>query len=317
MFTSFQGTAQEWDVFVGKADYAPFLQSYAWGEFQKSVGRRVWRFVNESGSCAIQIIANDIRYGIWYAYVPFGLVSHCSEKEHQWLAEYFRAQGALFLRFDNPSRPIEQAGKVKGSQPEATILIDCAREEDVLLSAMHSKTRYNIRLAEKKGVIAQAHFDAALTDEVFYSWYALLERTAKRDAFSLHSSSYYRAMRGALPGLGVIAAYLDGIMIAGVLVLRFGDTVTYLHGGSDYEHRAYMAPYLLQWRAMQYAKSVGAHWYDMWGVAPRGVAAGHPLEGVTRFKEGFGGEYVIHEGAYDIPLSPFGYGAYTFLRRIL
>ncbi len=317
MFKEFQGTPQQWDAMVGKADYAPFLQSYAWGEFQKSVGRRVWRFVDEKNEACVQVIANDIRYGIWYAYVPFGPTGVLSSDEIESLTEYFRKEGALFLRYDNPSRPVEGVRKTKGMQPEATILIDCAHNEEMLLSAMHSKTRYNIRLAEKKGVAAKSYFDEAFTDAVFDEWYALLKNTAERDAFSLHSASYYRLMRGALPGLGLIGAYHEGVMIAGVLLLKFGDTVTYLHGSSDYAHRALMAPYLLQWEAIRHAKSCSAHWYDMWGIAPAGASPGHPLTGVTRFKEGFGGTYIVHSGAYDAPLSSVGYWVYTVLRRIL
>ena len=101
------------------------------------------------------------------------------------------------------------------------------------------------------------------------------------------------------------------------MVSFYGNGAVYLHGGLSYEHRAYMAPYLLHWEAIKDAKKNGFSFYDLWGVAPQNAPADHTWSGITRFKEGFGGEFLEYVGAYDYVYRPAWYKAFNMARNIM
>jgi lipid II:glycine glycyltransferase (peptidoglycan interpeptide bridge formation enzyme) len=194
--------------------------------------------------------------------------------------------------------------------PKATLVIDLAKNEEVLLQEMHEKTRYNIRLAERKGVVAQQ----VSVQEGFEKFWALMRDTARRDAIGIHAKAYYRKMleiaQGEEPTTHLFLAQLADAPLAAALLVVSGDTATYLHGGSSSAQRNLMAPYVLQWRMMQFARARGMRWYDMWGIAPSTTEKltnrktdeqnRHPWAGITRFKMGFGGEVREGAGTFDI-----------------
>lgn len=179
---------------------------------------------------------------------------------------------------------------------------------------MKQKTRYNIKLAEKKGVkIFVSREEKYITD-----FCRLVEITAKRDKITSHPEGYYRKMFETIPGdiLKLYIAEYEGKIIAANLVLFFGKTATYMHGASDNDHRSVMAPYLLQWRQILDAKKTGCERYDFGGV--KTGAADSSWSGITKFKTGFApsAETTKFPGSYDIILRLGKYNSYRTLQKI-
>jgi lipid II:glycine glycyltransferase (peptidoglycan interpeptide bridge formation enzyme) len=198
-----------------------------------------------------------------------------------------------------------------------TVLVDLSSTEDDLLARMKQKTRYNIRLAARKGVIVRK---GTLTDlEMLYQMYV---ETALRDGFTIRGLDYYRNVWKTFmsqddPTCQPLIAEVNGEPVAGVMVFCFAGTAYYLHGMSRAVHRNKMPNYLLQWEAMKFAKALGCSTYDLWG-APEIFDESDSMWGVFRFKRGLGGEVFRTIGAFDLPIRPNYYMIYTkVLPRIL
>jgi lipid II:glycine glycyltransferase (peptidoglycan interpeptide bridge formation enzyme) len=165
---------------------------------------------------------------------------------------------------------------------------------------MKPKWRYNIGLAEKKGVVTERRDERGL--EVFYALYG---ETAKRDGIAIHGPEYYRTLFACSreqPGqeLRLYLAFHEGAPVAGSIVLFRGAAAVYLYGASSNQKRNLMAPYALQWRAIQDARAAGCGEYDLYGIPPREDPA-HPMAGLYRFKTGFGGRIIHRSGSWDYP----------------
>jgi len=204
-------------------------------------------------------------------------------------------------------------------QPPDTTLIDLTKSEDELLSAMRSKWRYNIRLAQKKGVVVRAYraksdkadvssldFDAARALDIFYELY---KTTASRDGIAIHAKKYYEdlfalsASHKDAPLITVYIASHEGENLASIITLFSESEAVYLYGASSNAKRNLMPAYLLQWTAICDAKSYGAAVYDFYGMPPSDDK-NHPMYGLYLFKTGFGGRIVHRPGSLDFPLSP-------------
>ena len=174
---------------------------------------------------------------------------------------------------------------------------------------MKPKTRYNIGLAQRRGVLVRAAGATDLSD-----FYALLEETAKRDRFYIRPLSYYADVLEAFgDDAALLVAEHDGQLLAGVIIVAFGRQAAYLYGASSGEQRNLMPTYLLQWEGMAWASKRGCRQYDLWGIPKEALAdGGHEgredgLWGVYRFKQGFGGEPVGYAGAFDYVYAPLHY----------
>ena len=188
----------------------------------------------------------------------------------------------------------------KEVQPRNTLVLDLRRSEEDLLSGMRQKTRYNVRLAERKGV--KVRFSKDRQDlETFIN---LAHEVSKRTSFRYHPDDYYRTMYEVLAPAGLlevaVAEYGEEALAASLLI-NFGEVSTYVHGASSMKRKEVMAPHLMQWKSILRAKERGSKRYDFYGVAPKD-AGNHLWSGVTRFKEGFGGRRVDYGGAYDCVL---------------
>ena len=200
-------------------------------------------------------------------------------------------------------------------QPREILVIDISKSEEDILAGMKQKTRYNIRLAEKKGVKIFASREEKYIDQ----FCRLVKVTSVRDKIRSHPENYYRKMFEVIPGdiLKIYIAEYEGKTIAVNLVLFFGKTATYMHGASDNEHRNVMAPYLLQWQSILDAKKIGCEKYDFGGVKT-GNTGGRSWEGITKFKNGFAPntDSIQFPGSYDIIMKPAKYSLYRTLRKI-
>ncbi|MDD3896983.1 MAG: peptidoglycan bridge formation glycyltransferase FemA/FemB family protein [Candidatus Peribacteraceae bacterium] len=172
---------------------------------------------------------------------------------------------------------------------EATRILDLTQSEEEILAQMKPKGRYNIRIAEKHGVTVRQSED---TD----AFYALVKETSRRDRFTALPREKYRAFLEHLPGAFLLLAYAPGENdpIAGLLGVFWNKKGIYYYGASSYTHRATMAPYALQWQTMRFCKAHGCVSYDLLGIAPPGAPADHPWQGITSFKEKFGGALISY-----------------------
>jgi lipid II:glycine glycyltransferase (peptidoglycan interpeptide bridge formation enzyme) len=191
------------------------------------------------------------------------------------------------------------------SQPRSSWVLDIAPEPDSLLAAMKQKTRYNIRLAGRKGVKVIEGTEGDL--EAFYRLY---RDTAERDDFFIHSRQVYERMFSLFCRAGnfcLLLARFQGQIIAAVTLVRFGQTCWYVHGASSNEHRNLMAPYLLQWESIQRARAWGCTLYDFRAV-PDVLREDQDMYGVYRFKEGFGGYHVTAQHTWAQAYDPLLFG---------
>jgi lipid II:glycine glycyltransferase (peptidoglycan interpeptide bridge formation enzyme) len=199
-------------------------------------------------------------------------------------------------------------------QPRVTQVLDLQPDLESVLAAMHQKTRYNIRLAEKKGVTVRWSTD----DDDLDIFLQLITSTYTRQGIRLHPTAYYRAMWQHLKKVEMVElgiAEIAGRPLAANMVIWHDQTATYLHGGSSDQEKHLMAPYLLQWSTMQRAFTRGVTMYDFWGIAPNDNPT-HQWAGVTRFKKGFGGRVVTFPPALNAILQPAWYQAYRLAKRM-
>jgi lipid II:glycine glycyltransferase (peptidoglycan interpeptide bridge formation enzyme) len=197
-------------------------------------------------------------------------------------------------------------------QPKYTLILNLTPTEEELLNQMHAKWRYNIRLAEKKGV--KIIVDNTRVEE----FYRLLVKTEERKGVKFFPVKYFNEIM-KYPGAKLYLAEFDGKIVAANIMIFSGQTATYLFGGTDYEYRAVMAPHLLQWQAILDAKSSGCEFYDFWGAAPENVS-GHEAKwrGVTQFKVGFAPNQPLTEylGTFEKVYRPKMLKIYQWLQRI-
>lgn len=285
-----------------------FLQSEEWAEFQKSLGRKVWQIES------INVFKHDLPLKKNYLYSPRCGEDFLSESFSKNIREIAKKESSVFLKVE-PSyiKDSEDKSKFKKFefkksttiQPQRTIILDITKSEQELLNQMHQKTRYNIKLADKKGVVIKKG-----TKKDIEKFWLLLNDTVKRDGFCGHIRKYYEKMLD-IPRAELFIAEFKGKIIAANIVLFYNKQAIYLHGASDYNYRNLMAPHLLQWEQIKEAKKRGYSEYDFWGIDEK------KWPGVTRFKKGFGGREVSYIGAYDLIFNKFWYGFYKIARSLL
>lgn len=335
-------TSQEiLDAFVGLQKRAQFLQSWRWGEFQHTVMNKVRRFgVYDQGTLVgtAQVVEQALPLSRLYWYVPRGPIINKQLPVDQYRVAWSTLMndivrqadeiGALFVKVEpliqkqNESVFLDlvhsfEVRPARFVQPKDSWCVDLHKSEEALMSSMHQKWRYNIRLAERKGVVVRSTTDVGDFEE----FWKIMSATSTRDQFSAHSHSYYREMfRSLIPSdfMKLYTAERNGTVLAMNLVVFYGDTVTYVHGASSDEDRNVMAPHLLQWRQILDAKKWGAKYYDFWGIAPEegDKKIKREWSGITRFKKGFGGHPVSYVGAFDLVLSKSWYTVYKLAHKV-
>ena len=328
----------DWNSTLSTLPTPHVLQTWEWGEFKSRYGWRPARYLwleGEHPRAAASLLTRRLgRLPLAVAYVPKGPVLDygdaalldqvLSDLEHT-----ARQARALFVKIDPDVRAGTAAGngvvellRRRGWRPSReqvqfrnTVLLDLTRSSDDMLAAMKQKWRYNVRLAARQGVTARLGTPADLP--LLYDLYA---ETAARDGFVIRPREYYRDAWGAFIEAGLaqpLIAEVAGEAVAMVIVFRLAGRAWYMYGASRSAHRDKMPNHLLQWEAMRWAQERGCTVYDMWG-APDALDEADPLWSVYRFKQGFGGEFVQHIGAWDFPASRPGYWFYTVAKpRVL
>lgn len=215
-------------------------------------------------------------------------------------------------------------------QPPDTSIIDLTLTEDKILSNMHSKWRYNIRLSEKKGVVIHKYTrnDVNLSKKID-KFYELTKETNARDGNSSHAKSYYldlisrsaqdlesnNAEDKESPLITLYIAEHEGEEIASIMTLFSKDEAIYLYGASSNHKRNLMPNHLLQWTAIKDAKNYGSKCYDFYGMSPEGKDEKHPMHGLYMFKSNFGGQNIHRTGSWDVP-TKWIYFPYSFAEKL-
>ncbi len=297
---------------------AEFLCSLEWSGLLVKEGQTVrilGLFNNQELVAVFNLIKKPIKLFSFYYYSPKGPVFkkglNLEEQAsiYSFLNETFKKDGALFWRLEPENLPKTLANLKKSIdlQPKKTLVIDLSLGAEKILADCHQKTRYNIRLAQKKGV----KIIAENSEDNFESFWSLMSETASRDAFKVHSRSHYHHLTFYNQDfIKLLVAQKDHEVLAAGLFSFYGDRVTYLHGGSSYKNRHLMAPYLLQWTAINLGLDSGFKYYDFYGIDE------NKWPGVTRFKKGFGGEEKNSAGTWDLVFKKTSYFIYNLLRKI-
>jgi lipid II:glycine glycyltransferase (peptidoglycan interpeptide bridge formation enzyme) len=314
----------------------------------------------EGGAKPLLVIRRRLLSGFSFAYVPWGpeLPEYsfgpgkegqearlCALTELAAALHRFLPKDTAFIRFDPPwysqgteapppaGRPFTRAGA--DVQPPDTVLLDLRPSLEKILGAMKTKSRYNVGLAARKGVrVRQSDFDApgGGFDTDIGIFYRLLKETAVRDGIAVHGIEYYRTFfshareyaagsSGPRPEARLYLAEYLGEPLAAIVTLFYGPEGVYLYGASSNSHRNLMAPYALQWKAMEDAKAAGCTGYDLFGIPPANDE-NHPMAGLYRFKTGFigggeaGGRIIHRPGSWDYAYRPLISGFFNTAERL-
>lgn len=337
--TATEQDRQRFDDFVARFETGDLLQSFEWGDLKSRGGWNPVRVYAEDGAeivAAASMLKREIpklRKCIMYA--PRGPVLDTRNAE---LVEWFSARlketairhGAILLKIDPPV-PVDDAGSERnlrhagfrpldlggfgGTQPKAVMQLDLAeRSLDEVMASFKPKCRYNIRLAERKGVTVRT----SCGREDLPAFYELLKETCKRDGFLVRGLKYFEDMWDCLVPAGymrLVLTYYEDKPVAGAIAYLFGDKAMYTYGASSNEHRNVMPNHLMQWEMIRLAHESGCKWYDFRGVSPKrdGGEDDH-LQGLNRFKEGFSPRFVEYIGEHDMVLSPGWYWLWNVVR---
>jgi len=337
-------TLSEWDVFTSQHPDAHLLQTGAWGKLKSEFGWHAERiqvdngYVDGQDTVGAQALFRSLPLGLTLAYIPKGPVGvHGQAPDYTawsnlWpeLDVLCRERKTVFLKVepdlweccgDDGSHSIAgiPAGFRQGRQdiqPRRTLVVDLRGSEAQVLARMKQKTRYNIRLALKKGIVVYPSSDLV-------TFHRLMRVTGERDVFGIHSLAYYRRAYELFHPKGecelLIAAHKEK-PLAALMVFARGQRAWYFYGASSSAQRERMPTYLLQWEAMRWARQRGCTTYDLWGVPDFGrdileanfTTRSDGLWGVYRFKRGFGGDLRRGSGSWDRVYNPVFYAFYRW-----
>lgn len=305
------------------------LQQWEWGEFKKQndwLPIRIGIFEKNKLTYSIQLMKKKLPLGLSFFYSPSAKFPKNKTLNifKGGINELAKKEKAIFLtvefseEFDeDQTKKLKKAGFKKSFQkiqPPNTLILDISKDEEKILEQMKQKGRYNLRLAKRKKIKIKE-----VTKEKDFQDYQLSHKeTTQRDKISARPFSYLKNLFCFLKEnkMGtVFLAYYKKNPIAGVIISVLGKKATYLYGASSNTHRNVMAPYLLQWEAIKYAKQKGALSYDFYGIAPSNQL-NHKWAGITKFKKQFGGEEISLLGSYDLIFNKFWYFLFKIISKI-
>lgn len=345
----------QWDTFVTNHPYGSIHQVSAWKPFQESIpGREQVLGFGVKNSKTNEILATTfcvrMETGFFGKYWYYSARGPVFDPEKNMEAGRFLIKNiiqklskteALFWRFDpyfpvkkdwlqtDPYESINTFPATQNYQPTDTLEIDLTKLDNQILSEMKRKGRYNINLARKKGVKVIAIPGNEVTEKDLNDFWNLNNETTSRDSFSGHQKKYYwnfchkLIKQTGLKPVSTSYATLffaeaeDGRHIATAINTHCGKKAIYYFGAStsDPNYRNLMAPYLLQWEMMQYARKQGCTSYNFLGIAPENEPD-HPYAGISDFKWKFGGERRVYDEGKEVVLKPWWYKLYRMVKKI-
>lgn len=320
----------EWNKALERIPNAHVLQTWEWGQVKSRHGWTPTRLLFEergTPNAAAQILRRPLPRTPWAVlYVPKGPAlnysnSALTEDVLAMLEQFAREQKAIFIKVDpdielhDPNAALfARRDWIKSNEQiqfRNTVTLDLSRNEEDLLGAMKSKWRYNIRLAERKGVIVEEGGANALE-----SFYELYSETSARDGFLIRQFPYYRDVWSTMSNAGLAQFFFARVgaeIVAGLILFHFAGRAWYFYGASRNVWRELMPNHLLQWEAIRWAKAHGCTEYDFWG-APDRLVESDSMYGVYKFKLGFGGKTMEHIPAHDFVVNQALYYLYAVAR---
>lgn len=289
------------------------IQSWEWGEFRRENGNRVVRigaFEKNKLTEGQQLTVHKLPHTKYFvAMLLKGPLPSIEMLE--FLKIYARQQHILFIRLEpnvtdnllTARKFLQQQGAVPGKRfftPE-TFVLDLTQTEESLVSSFHPKTRYNIKLAQKRGVTVQEES----SPEAFETYLSLTEKTAQRQSFLAHTATYHKRMWKHLHPAKIahlLVARYEGQPLVAWIVFVWHNTLYYPYGASSDMHRNVMAPNLIMWEAIRFGKKLQLERFDLWGKEEG--------KGFTRFKEGYNPQVVEFVGTWDLVVNPTLYRIY-------
>jgi lipid II:glycine glycyltransferase (peptidoglycan interpeptide bridge formation enzyme) len=322
-----QVSLAEWNQFIQNHPDAHLLQLGEWGELKNDFGWKPVRFILDN-QVGVQILFRRLPLGLTLGYMPKPVFSDrfltIGDEFWKEVDLICRQNRAVFLKIEPDLWEDEiQLSSVRtfktsphNIQPPRTVVVSIKEAEEEILARMKSKCRYNVRLAEKKGITVRAWEDVS-------AFHEMMTVTGGRDGFGVHSREYYQRAYELFHPKGtceLLVAEYEGRPLASLMVFANGKRAWYVYGASNDQERNRMPTYLLQWEAIRWAKAYGCDEYDLWGVPDENedvleaqFESRHDgLWGVYRFKRGFGGEVKRAAQALDRVYNPILYWAYLF-----
>lgn len=292
------------------------LQTWEWGEFRKKMGITVARENN------YQITFHRIPYTPFtVGYMPKG-----PSPTHDMIAtlkKIGKENNAIYIQLEpnivvNPLKGQPYNGIIPSHHPlftKYTFILDLTKTEEELLEAMHSKTRYNIKVAVKHDVIVKEDN----SDKAFEEYLRLEKETTERQGFFAHNEEYHRTMWNIMKQHDIArlwTATYKGTVLSAWIIFVFGDTIYYPYGTSSRLHREVMAPTLLLWEIARWGMKNGYKKFDLWGALGPKPDEKDPWYGFHRFKEGFSPNLVEFIGSYDLVLNKPLYFLFTLIDKL-
>ncbi|MBI3385562.1 peptidoglycan bridge formation glycyltransferase FemA/FemB family protein [Candidatus Gottesmanbacteria bacterium] len=312
--------ATQTDQTAWNAGAAHPLQSWAWGEFRAKMGIDVVRLTAISKRKFVsgwQITFHKLPHLPWtIGYFPKGPIPDKFMIEE--LRNLGKQKRAIFIQLEPNATKDSQfaihSGQIKPSHhplfTKYTFILDLTKSETELLASMHHKTRYNIKIAQKHGVVVKENNSA----QAFKTYLALTKETTQRQAFYAHNENYHRNMWNVMKKAGVahlFTATYNKTVLAAWIIFVWKDTIYYPYGASSRLFRETMAPTLLLWEIARWAKQKGFKYFDLWGALGPQPDPKDPWYGFHRFKQGFSPKLTEYVGSYDFILNPLLYNLYT------
>jgi lipid II:glycine glycyltransferase (peptidoglycan interpeptide bridge formation enzyme) len=291
------------------------LQSWAWGEFRTSMGIDVVR-INGWQLTFHKIPHTPFTIG----YFPKGPIP--TKEMVNELTKLGKQKKAIFIQLEpnviHDSRFTIDDLRLKPSHhplfTKFTFILDLRTSEDELLKSMTQKTRYNIKVAQKHGVSIQEDS----SDAAFNQYLRLNAETTSRQGFYAHNKTYHQHMWDIMSKAGIahlFTATYQGETLAAWILFVWKDTLYYPYGASSRLHREVMAPNLLLWEVVKWAKKQNLSYFDLWGAIGGTPDPKDPWYGFHRFKEGYHPNLVEYVGSYDLVIRPLLYQCYKLLDR--
>jgi lipid II:glycine glycyltransferase (peptidoglycan interpeptide bridge formation enzyme) len=296
------------------------LQSWAWGDFRRSMGIKVERvglFKQKKLIGGWQISFHKIPHTQFtIGYFPKGPIPDAQMTAK--LREIGVRNQAVYIQIEpniiiDPNSKIEYLKSLLPSHhplfTKYTFILDLSKSEDRLLADMHQKTRYNIKVAQKHNVVVREDNSPA----AFNKYLELEEETTKRQQFFAHNRKYQISMWGTMSNAGIAklwTASAGGEILAAWILFYWKDTVYYPYGASGRNQRETMAPNLLLWEIAKSAKNNGFKKFDLWGAIGPNPDEKDPWYGFHRFKQGYNPDLIEFAGSFDLVLNPLLYKAY-------
>jgi lipid II:glycine glycyltransferase (peptidoglycan interpeptide bridge formation enzyme) len=294
------------------------LQSWFWGEARKKMGLEILRLA-EIEDKKIKNVFQLTLHPLPFFHKKIGYLPRSvfpSDEVLEFLYHFGKKNNLIFIKIE----PYEEKSKIKNKKlvlsphplfPYWTQIVDLTKSEDELLKSFHPKTRYNIRLAQKKGVIVKEESN----EKGFKIFAKLYFDTCRRQKYFGHNYQYHQIVWETLKEkiAHILIAYYQNEPLAVYQIWVYKEVGYYPYGGSSEKFRNFMGANLLMWEAIKFSKKMGAKKFDMWGSLPPNYSPNHPWAGFTRFKKGYNGKFLQMVGSFDLIIDPFFYKLYSLI----